>query len=88
MTTESTETEQSIVYDDMRHLLEWLGIGLFCVGVVLTVRAIAEMTDGSWVTGSIDAAAAVMFYVCFLRTEFRAAVYRRALKILSEETQA
>ena len=82
----STElTEQRITYDDMRHLLEWLGIGLFCAGVVQTVRAITAMADGRWVTGTIDAAVAVMFYVCWLRTEFRALVYRRALRILDEE---
>lgn len=77
--------ERSITYDDMRHLLEWLGIALFCAGVVQTVRAITAMTDGRWVAGTTDAVVSVAFYVCFIRTEFRAAVYRRALRILDEE---
>jgi uncharacterized membrane protein HdeD (DUF308 family) len=80
--------ERSITYDDMRHLLTWLGIGLLCVGVIQTVRAIEEMVDGHWVSGVIDGVVAVAFYVCWLRTEFRAVVYRRALRILDEEAKA
>lgn len=88
MTAKAPETEQTILYDDMRHLLEWLGIALFCAGVVQTVRAITAMTEGRWVAGAFDAVVAVMFYVCMIRTEMRAAVYRRALQILDEEAKA
>ena len=67
--------------DDMRHLLEWLGIALFVVGVIQTIEAVTSMTDGHWVTGGLHAAAALMFYVSWFRTEYRASSYRLALRI-------
>ncbi|MFJ9387733.1 hypothetical protein ACIRON_02860 [Nocardioides sp. NPDC101246] len=75
------QDDHDIILDDIRHLLEWLGLALFMVGVVATIRAVIAVTDDRWVAGCLNAGAAVVFYVSWFRTESRAASYRVALRM-------
>jgi hypothetical protein len=61
---------------DMRHLLEWLTIGLGCLALAKFIRLLGSVADHQWTWAGWDALMTVVFAASAIGTAKRAAKYR------------
>lgn len=69
-------TERPDPYDDIRHLLRWLYLGLFAAGVVFTSNATVAAVEGRWVGMSLSAVGALAVCISAISTVRRAGRYK------------